>query len=148
MDVAYISALSALLGAVIGSAISGVSSWASQRLQAKAALIGQDKVRHQDLYRDFIIQASRVYADALMHNEPQVADLVGLYALIGRMRILSSPKLVACAERIASTATDDYFAPNKTIREIHDMIKQGGNLDPIKEFSEIARDELQAIGSL
>ena len=148
MDVAYISALSALLGSVIGGLISGVSSWTSQRLQARSALIGQDKLRHEDLYRDFIIHASRVYADSIMHNEPQVSDLVGLYALISRMRVLSSPKLVACAERIARTATDNYSAPNKTIREIHDMIKQGGNLDPMKEFSEAARDELRLVGSL
>ena len=111
MDVAYISALSALLGSVIGGAITGVSSWASQRLQAKSALIGQDKLRHEDLYRDFMIQASRVYADAIVHNEPQIADLVGLYALIGRMRVLSSPKLVDCAERIAGTATDSTSRP-------------------------------------
>ena len=148
MDVAYISALSALLGSVIGGLISGVSSWTSQRLQARSALIGQDKLRHEDLYRDFIIHASRVSADAMMHNEPQIADLVGLYALISRMRVLSSPKVVACAERIARTATDNYSAPNKTIREIHDMIKQGGNLDPMKEFSEAARDELRLVGSL
>ena len=61
------------------------------------------------------IQASRVYADAMMHNEPQIADLVGLYALISRMRVLSSPTLVACAERIAGMATDSYSVPNKTI---------------------------------
>lgn len=147
MDVAYISALSALLGSVIGGAISGVSSWASQRLQAKSALLGQDKLRHEDLYRDFIVHASRVYTDLAMHSEPQISDLVGLYALISRMRVLSSPKLVACAERIARTATDNYLRPNKTIAEIHDMIKQG-DLDPMKEFSEAAREELQAIGSL
>jgi hypothetical protein len=148
MDVAYISALSALLGSVIGGAISGVSSWASQRLQAKSVLLGQDKLRHENPYRDFIVHASRVYADAMMHDEPQVSDLVGLYALISRMRVLSSPRLVVCAERIARTATDNYSAPNKTIVEIHDMIKRGGVLDPMKELSEAARDELQVIGSL
>lgn len=148
IDVAYISALSALLGSVIAGLISGVSSWASQRLQAESALIAQDKLRHEDLYTDFIIHASRVYADSIMHNEPQVSDLVGLYALISRMRVLSSPKLAVCAERIARTATNNYSAPDKTIREIHDMIKQGGNLDPMKELSEAARDELHAIGSL
>ena len=140
--------MSALLGSVIGGLISGTSSWASQRLQAKSALIAQDKLRHEDLYRDFIIHASRVYADSIMHDEPQVSDLVGLYALISRMRVLSSPKLVVCAERIARTANDNYAEPNKTIHEIHDMIKQGGNMDPMREFSEAARDELQAISSL
>jgi hypothetical protein len=83
-----------------------------------------------------------------LHDEPQISDLVGLYALISRMRVLSSPKLVACTERIARTTTDSYFMPNKTIAEIHDMIKQGGELDPMKESSEVAREELREIGSL
>ena len=148
MDVAYVSALSALLGSVVGGLISGISTWNSQRLLAKSALIGQDRLRHHDLYRDFIVQASRVYVDALMHDEPQIPDLVGLYALISRMRILSSPRLVACAEQIANAATDYYFVPNKTIAEIHEMIKQGADFDPMKEFSHIAREELQLTDSL
>jgi hypothetical protein len=45
MDVAYVSALSALIGSVVGGLISGSSTWASQRLQAKSALLSQAKLR-------------------------------------------------------------------------------------------------------
>jgi hypothetical protein len=145
MDVAYISALSALGGSVIGGLISGVSTWLSQRAQAKSVLLTQDKLRREDLYRDFIVTASKVYADALMHDEPQVPDIVTLYALISRMRIISSARIIACADRITRTATDAYFMPNKTIQELHEMI-ESHSIDPLKEFSEAARDELQSIG--
>ena len=37
-----------------------------------------------------------------------------------------------------------YFAPNKTIRELHDLMKSGAGVDPPKDFSEAAREELQA----
>ena len=63
------------------------------------------------------------------------------------MRVLSFPKTVACAERIAYMATDTYFMPNKTIDELHEMSRRGV-LDPLKEFSEAAREELQVISSL
>lgn len=144
MDIAYFSALSALMGSVIGGLTSGISSWMSQRVQARSALLTHDKSRREDLYRDFIVTASKVYADALMHDEPQVPDIVELYALISRMRVISSSRIIACAERITNTATDAYFMPNKTIHEVHDMVKNKA-IDPLKEFSEAARDELQTI---
>ena len=43
---------------------------------------------------------------------------------------------------------DTYFAPNKTIRELHDVIKSGEGIDPLKEFSEAAREELRAFAPL
>jgi len=39
---------------------------------------------------------------------------------------------------------DTYFAPNKTIRELHELMKSGGAvIDPLKDFSEAAREELR-----
>jgi hypothetical protein len=41
---------------------------------------------------------------------------------------------------------DIYFAPNKTIAELREMIKSETIVDPLKEFSELARVELEAFG--
>jgi hypothetical protein len=41
-----------------------------------------------------------------------------------------------------------YFAPNRTIRELNELIISGAGIDPLKEFGEIAREELQALPSL
>ena len=129
---------------MIGGLISGVSTWLSQRVQARSVLLAQDKLRREDLYGDFIVTASKVFADALTHNEPQIPDIAALYALINRMRISSSARIIACADRITRTATDAYFMPNKTIQELHEMVNSE-SIDPLKEFSEAARDELQMI---
>ena len=144
MNVVYISELAALTGSAIGGMILGVSTWLSGRVQARSALLGQEKSRREDLYRDFIITASRVYANALMHDEPQIPDIVALYALISRMRILSTSRIVACAEQTTHTATEAYFMPNKTIHELHDVVTSEA-INPLKEFSEAARDELRTI---
>jgi hypothetical protein len=46
------------------------------------------------------------------------------------------------------TTIDTYFAPNKTIRELHDeLVKSGSAFDPLKDFSEMAREELRAFTS-
>jgi hypothetical protein len=37
-----------------------------------------------------------------------------------------------------------YFAPNKTIRELNELIMTGVGIDPLKEFGEVAREELPA----
>src|ERR1700758_384798 len=38
-----------------------------------------------------------------------------------------------------------YFAPNKTIRDLDDLIKTGASIDPLRDFGEAARAELQAL---
>jgi hypothetical protein len=43
-----------------------------------------------------------------------------------------------------SVALDTYFEPNKTIRELHELMKSGrAAIDPLKDFSEAAREELR-----
>ena len=141
MDTAYISAASALAGSVIGGLMSALTTWLGQREQAKATHIAHDLERREELYKDFIDTASNVYADALMHSEPKIKELVTLYAMISRMRIFSQPQIVGCAERVMRLTTDTYNAPNKTIDQLHELIKSDA-LDPLKEFGETAREEL------
>ena len=142
MDVAYISALSALGGSVVGGFTSTVTTWLTQRAQARAGQLAQQITRREDLYRDFIIAASKTYGDALVSSEPQLPDLVALYAMISRMRILSTPRIVACADKIMRATINTYFSPNHSVTELGDLIKTGAGIDPLKDFSEAAREEV------
>jgi hypothetical protein len=56
--------------------------------------------RRDDLYRDFIVAASKAYGNALLSNEPEMSQLIALYAMVSRMRVLSSPRTVASAEKV------------------------------------------------
>ena len=147
MDVAYISALAALSGSVVGGMTAGLTTWLSQRAQVKAGQLAREMSRRDDLYKDFILAASKAYGDALLNSEPQIQEIVTLYAIINRMRILSSPRIIACADEIMTVALGTYFAPNKTIRELHDLMKSGGEdgIDLLKNFSEEAREELRTL---
>ncbi len=144
MDVAYLSAVSALAGSVVGGFTSGLSTWMGQRTQAKATMIARELTRRDELYKDFIVAASKAYGDAIVSNEPQVQDLIALYAMVSRMRVQSSPRTVACAEQVMLLTIDAISAPNKTIRERFDMLKGGTQIDPLKDFSEAARAEMSA----
>jgi hypothetical protein len=148
MDVAYLSALSAIAGSLVGGLTSGFTTWMSQRSQARAGQLAREMSRRDDLYKDFIDAASKAYGNALVSNEPQVQELVALYAMVSRMRVMSLPRTVASAEKVMRVTTDTYFAPNKTIHELHDeLTKSEAGIDPLKDFSEAARDELQAFTS-
>jgi hypothetical protein len=144
MDVAYASALSALAGSIIGGMTSGVTTWLNQRSQTRAAHVDRDLARRQDLYRDFVLDASKAYGHALFSNEPQIPELIALYSMISRMRILSSHATVAAAEKVLIETTAAYAVPNQTVVELHDLIKTGSGIDPLKEFAEAAREDLRS----
>ncbi len=148
MDVAYISALAALAGSMVGGLTSGLTTWLSVRNQARAGRLAHELSRRDDLYKDFIVAASKAYGDAVLSNEPRIQELLALYAMISRMRLMSLPRTVACAEKVMDTTLATYFAPNKTIRELHELTKSGVGIDPLKDFSEAAREELGAFTSL
>src|SRR5271169_1915777 len=86
MDVAFVSAISALAGSVIGGLTSGYTTWLTQRSQARAGLVAHDLARREDLIRDFIIAASKTYGDAIVNSDPKMLELVDLYAMVSRMR--------------------------------------------------------------
>jgi hypothetical protein len=142
MDIAYISALSALAGSVVGGLTSTGMTWLTQREQARFGRLAQQFSRREDLYRDFIVEASKTYGNALVSSEPQLPELVALYSMISRMRILSAPPTVASADTVMLTIIDAYFAPNHSVRELRDLIKAGAGIDPLKAFSEAARQEV------
>jgi hypothetical protein len=39
---------------------------------------------------------------------------------------------------------DEIFCPPKMPEELRDLVKKGKGLDPFREFSEVAREELRA----
>src|SRR5262249_17442444 len=144
MDASVISALAALMGAAIGAITSATASWLTQRTQLRTQCLRQDTVRRQDLYRQFIEEAATSYVDALQHTKADIPALVGVYAKIDRMRILSSPEVVASAERVARKIVDTYLEPDKSFVELRDMINSGA-IALMSDFSKTCRKEFEAI---
>ena len=95
MNVAYLSALSAHAGSGVGGLTSGITTWLGLRAQARAGHLARETSRRHDLYKDFIVAASKAYGSAILSNEPQMEELVALYGLISRMRAVSLPRTVA-----------------------------------------------------
>ena len=141
MDAASISALSALGGATIGGLASFGSSWLTQRTQLRFGRLEAMTAKREALYAEFVDEASRLYGDALGHQKDEVADLVKIYALIGRIRLVSPRPVVTAAERTFDTITEAYLGPNRTMHEVLDDVRQRG-FHFLIEFGEACRQDL------
>ncbi|HEY8184870.1 MAG TPA: hypothetical protein VIF64_02310 [Pyrinomonadaceae bacterium] len=143
MDAGYITALAALGGAALGGFTSFATSWTTQHAQMNADRIESSKSRRQKLYKAFIDGASKVYGDALIHDNLELPGLIELYALLSRMRVISSAAVIDDADRVVRAILETYNQPNKTPIEIEEMIRNG-SVDLLKGFSEACRREFEA----
>jgi hypothetical protein len=144
MDASLIPALAGLTGAVIGALTSGTATWLAHRTQARAQWFVQEKISRQELYKQFIEEAAKCYVDALQHGEADIPALVGVYAKIARMRVLSSPSVIEHAEQIGKKIVDTYTEPDRTFVELREMINSG-SIDVLRDFSETCRREFESL---
>jgi len=141
VDLTIEPAVAALAGSTIGGLPTLAVTWMTQRTLARAALEARERTGRHELYKQFIEEASKLYGDAMMNSKVEIPMLVGAYALISRMRVVSSAAIVDKADTALRTIIDIYFSPNKTVSELRAEIN-GGKLDLLRAFSDAARDEL------
>jgi hypothetical protein len=144
MNPSVISALAALAGATIGGFTSVIASLLNQRYQARAQWLVQEKLRRQELYKEFIEEASKCYTDALQHDKADIPALVVLYTKIGQMRLLSSSTVVGSAETAGRKVLDTYLQPDRTFFELREMVNSHA-IDLLGEFTEACRRELESL---
>jgi len=143
MDAGYITALAALGGAAVGGFTSFASSLTTQRAQMNASRTETSKSRRQKLYKAFIDNSSKIYGDALIHDNLELSGLIELYAILSRMRVLSSAAVIESADKVVRVITETYSQPNKSELEIEEMIRDG-SVDLLKDFSEACRQEFES----
>ena len=143
MDAAYIPAIAALAGSTIGGLTSLAASWLSQRVQFSAQYRATDRNHREELYKSFIQEAARLYADAFEHDHPEVSNLVNLYALVGQMRVLSSGEVAAAADQVVVKIVETYLGPNRSFRDVKEIIDDE-SMNPLRDFSTACRDDLHS----
>jgi hypothetical protein len=145
MESAYISAIAALAGTAIGGLASFATSWVTQQAQTRAQRIAAERDSRAALFGRFLDEAAKLYSDALQKRQDDVTRLVSIYALINRIRLISSPQVVDAADNVARIIVDAYLAPNMTMKEMRENWIEK-HVDPLRDFSEACRKELQTFG--
>ena len=115
-------------------------------MQYKAQQRSSDLSRRQELYKAFIEEAARWYADAFARDTADVANLVNLYALASQMRVLSSPRIVENADRVIRVIIEMYLATHKTFHDVVEILDNEA-MNPLRELSHAFREELRGRGS-
>jgi hypothetical protein len=144
MDPSVVSALSAILGSLVGGSATIATAWITQKTQSRRELVGAEIRKRELLYTEFIAECSKLAIDALDHTLDEPTKLFQVYALHNRMRLVSSDVVVAAADQTVKHILKNYFGPNMTRQEIRDLALSGPQ-DPLKPFSEACRNELKAL---
>ena len=145
MEAAYITAFAALAGTAIGGLTSFATSWTTQQAQARAQRRGAERDSRAELFGRFLDEAAKLYADALQNRRDDLSGLISIYALTNRIRLLSTERVVESAETVVRLIVDAYLAPNMSLEGMRtNWIDK--HIDPLRDFSEACRRELQTFG--
>jgi hypothetical protein len=142
MDANAITGLTGVLGSITGASAAIATTWIAQRNQTVRERAKWETRRRETLYGDFITEASHLIADALDHSLDNPETLVRLYAILGRIRLVSSDDVLAAAEECCSRIVDMYERPNMTIPDILTTMRSD-ELEFFKRFSDACRIELR-----
>ena len=141
MDYTLITAIAAACGSLVGAATSIVTTWITQRTQATRAEREGKLHSREELYGEFITEASRLTVDAFGHSLEKTETFVKLYGILGRIRLVAADAVLAAAEACCGQIVDLYAKPNMTVEQVRVAFERD-RLDPIRDFSVVCRKEL------
>ena len=144
MDPALLGATSAVLGSLVGGAASVATTWIAQRTVSKREVAREEMRKREALYGEFIGECAKLLMDAFGHTLEKPETLLPVYALGNRIRLCASPTVLAQAEHLVRRITDQYFEPNLTLAQLHEIARSEG-ADPLKAFGAACRVELESM---
>src|SRR5438094_7468495 len=138
MDSTVVTALAAALGSLVGATAYIGTTWISQRRQSIRATAEWKLRERESLYKEFITEASRLFGDAMVNSLDRPDQLVALYGILSRIRLISGDdvlsKAVGCCRRIVGL----YRRANMTADQIRPAF-DADEFDPLQEVSAACR---------
>jgi hypothetical protein len=123
MNANVVTVLAALLGSVIGTSAAIATTWISQRSQTRRELAKSEMRKRETLYGEFITEAARLLSDGFDHPLDKPETLVKLYAILCRIRLVSSEAVFNATEECRSRILDVYATLNRTVDELIGAIR-------------------------
>jgi len=150
VDTGLVSALSAVVGSIVGGSASVVTAWVTQRRTARHQSIGAEMKKREALYAEFISECSKLAIDALDHSLDTPDKILNIYALENRIRLCASEPVVAATAHAIHWIGEQYMKENLAPGELKKLVltafKDPENRnDPLTQFSEACRRELVSL---
>src|SRR5437016_7475492 len=124
MDPAVITALAAVMGSIVGGLISFATTFFTQCNQAHWDFLSRDVAHREELYAQFIKEATNLYADSLDKPLTNPTTLIGMYSLVGRIRLVSGDKVLAAAEKVADSIIVSYSRPPIKFEDVYKVWRE------------------------
>src|ERR1700726_2572319 len=115
MDSTGVTALAAALGSLVGATVSIGTTWISQR---------KWKLRERELlYKEFIMEASRLFGYAMVNSLDRPDQFVALYGILSRIRLIAGEDVLTTAVDCCRRIVELYRRPNMTAEQIRAAIE-------------------------
>ena len=144
MDNTLISVLAALGGSVVGASTPVLSNFVLQRSLTERELTNREIAQREELYSEFIRKGTVCYAKALSQSLESIDEIVGMYALVNRIRLFASASVLEAAEAFVKTLVTKYAEKNMTIEQITSVALEQ-HADPLNDFALKCRSELREV---
>jgi hypothetical protein len=149
MEASLVTAMAAALGSLVGAGTSIATTWMVQRTQNVRASAEWKLRALESLYKEFVVEASRLAVYTLTHSPERLEEIVALYGVLSQIRLVSGEQVVREGEACCQQIIELYLQPPMTQDQIHAALAANDlvQLDPVKAFSNACRNELQAVES-
>jgi hypothetical protein len=148
MEATLITAMAGVFGSLVGGSASLATTWRTKRTEIVRTTAERNLRERESLYNEFLTEASRVAVHALTHSFEGPDQIVALYGILSRIRLVASNAVVREGEICCVQMLATYGKPSITADELRGMFSAANDLaelDPLKEFSNACRQELRLI---
>ena len=147
VEPAILSAIAALLGAVMGGGASLMAAIYTQRYQDRLQRIARETTRREMVYAYFITHASKLLLQAQVRDEIKLGgDEQQLIGLVNRMRLFAPPHVIDEAERVIRAIVEIWLQPSVEPRQLAEAALSNSRLpDPLPAFSLACRADLDRV---
>ena len=116
MDTTILSAMSAVLGSLVGGSATVATAWITQRTLNRRRLVAAEIRNRQNLYGEFINECSKHIMDSLEQNLDKPERLMSIYASLNRIRLCASEAVLTQAVELVKFIMEQYFSPNVSLK--------------------------------
>ena len=109
------TAFAAILGSTVGGLTTFATTFLNQRYTARRDMWERDVANREKLYSEFLTEVADLYIDSLNRTLDDVgkpAAFVAAYALLGRIRMISTEAVLKAADRVIQDIIEAYNRPS------------------------------------
>ena len=121
------------------------TAYMTQKTEVRRTAIQAEMHKREVLYTDFIVECSKLALDSMEHSLDSPEKFQAAYALVNRIRLVSSDAVLQAAEAALEEIFEQYRGPNLPLEKIRELSSLKSFHDPLRAFSEACRNELRAL---